>query len=371
MSDDGFPPEILSKSVEERLQYFETVTIAHPILMNVYNKVCEAILHRSQESVICIIGPTGAGKSTLLRRIIIKIVEMLSKELAADPNRVPFIALEAVGPHVKEFNWRDYYFRCLVKLKEPGIDQKASVTRLRFLLENSLEHRNLLAVLVDEAQHMTIIPSGDKLKLYLDCIKSLSNMGKTRHVLAGTYELVHFMNLSGQLERRTMDIHFRRYRADNQDDFRAFRNIISSLQRKLPVREEPDLVQYSDFLYERSVGCVGLLQPWLHSALKECLNEECHTISFRHLEVTAKTVRACDVIAGEAIEGEEAFCENPKARNDLRQRLKLPAIPGHLNSEKTSGVTKPEGESVRKRRQRVGERSPKRDPVGRQEMYDI
>ena len=53
--------------------------------------------------------------------------------------------------------------------------------------------------MIDEAQHLGKIASGRRLLDQLDVIKSIANQTKTVHVLFGTYDLLAFRNLNGQL----------------------------------------------------------------------------------------------------------------------------------------------------------------------------
>jgi len=53
--------------------------------------------------------------------------------------------------------------------------------------------------------------------------------------LLGTYELLAFRNLSAQLSRRSIDIHFPRYRADSTADLKAFQSIVKSFEQQLPL----------------------------------------------------------------------------------------------------------------------------------------
>jgi len=99
---------------------------------------------------------------------------------------------------------------------------------LRQALEQALRHRRPAAVLIDEAQHLTKIASGAPSSDQLDCLKSLASLTGCVHVLIGTYELLPCRNLSAQLSRRSLDIHFRRYRIDNPDDVVAFQRVISA-----------------------------------------------------------------------------------------------------------------------------------------------
>ncbi len=88
--------------------------------------------------------------------------------------------------------------------------------RLRLALESALIHRRPAAFFIDEAQHLAKMKSGRKLQDQLDSIKSLASLTDTVHILVGTYELLPFRNLSAQLSRRSIDIHFPRYRAEQQ-----------------------------------------------------------------------------------------------------------------------------------------------------------
>ena len=67
----------------------------------------------------------------------------------------------------------------------------------------------------------------------LDVIKSIASRSQTVHVLIGTYELLAFRNLSAQLSRRSVDLHFSRYRAESADDIEVFQNAVFTFQKQL------------------------------------------------------------------------------------------------------------------------------------------
>ncbi len=95
--------------------------------------------------------------------------------------------------------------------------------------------------------------SGRKLQDQLDSIKSLASLTNTVHILVGTYELLPFRNLSAQLSRRSIDIHFPRYCARKMRIYAAFRNVVFTFQRHLPLTGETDLLPHLEYCYERSV----------------------------------------------------------------------------------------------------------------------
>ena len=73
-------------------------------------------------------------------------------------------------------------------------------------------------------------------------VKSIANQTKTVHVLFGTYDLLAFRNLNGQLSRRSIDVHLSRYRADDSEDRQIFINVVRCFEKELPFDDEPDLV---------------------------------------------------------------------------------------------------------------------------------
>ncbi len=163
----------------------------------------------------------------------------------------------------------------LYEMNEPLIDQKRKIgacdvdvhfmpgmkahgEQYHYAVEQALRYRRPRAVLVDEAQHLAKMASGRRLLDQLDVIKSIANRTGTVHVLFGTYDLLAFRNLSGQLSRRSVDVHFCRYRAANAEDRRTFLNVLGSFERQMPLSESPELVDNWEFLYERLDRLRGL-----------------------------------------------------------------------------------------------------------------
>lgn len=184
-------------------------------------------------------------------------------------------------------------------------------------------------------------------------------------MLIGTYELLSFRNLSAQLSRRSVDVHFRRYRADRSDEVKAFKNVLWSFQKHLPLSEEPDLIANWDYFYERSVGCIGVLKEWLLKALKKALKDGGKTLTPRQLKDSALSVSQCENMLKDASDGEEALEETMEARAKLRRLMGLEAkfTKAVGNGDRTSERAE-EKPPARRRRRRPGERNPKRDPIG-------
>jgi hypothetical protein len=383
---DGFPSELLKQPDAIRLSYFRSYTVRHPQLKEASDSLGSAIHDAIPGSLILVCGPAGVGKTTLRLRTEQRITAEMLKELESDPGRFAVVGLEVIPPDHGNFNWKDFYRRLLRCMNEPCLDHKikpfvASAdgrsyppakpahnlagAELRQVAEQVLKHRRPAAILVDEAQHFAKMSSGRKLQDQLDSIKSLANTTAIPIVLIGTYELLSFRNLSAQLSRRSVDVHFRRYRAQRKDELIAFKNVLWSFQKHLPLSEEPDLVGDWDYLYERSIGCVGVLKDWITKALKRALQDGGRVLTRKHLERAALSVSQCEKMLSDSVEGEGALEESMEARARLRRLMCLPSkstkAGGNGADASAQAGAKP---TAQRRRRRPGERNPKRDPIG-------
>jgi energy-coupling factor transporter ATP-binding protein EcfA2 len=383
----GFPRELLTQPWTARLKYFKDYTMAHPRLVQTRDALLSVIQGVAPNSLILVLGPTGVGKTTLRTKIEQMLATETLPELEADPGRLPVVSVECAAPESGIFSRRDHFRTLLLQMEEPLVNYKmnpeapvwvrdrvvkfmpsarAVGSEYHHAVEQALRFRQPVAVLIDEAQHLVRMGSGRRLSDQLDVIKSIANRTRTIHVLLGTYELLAFRNLSGQLSRRSIDIHFPRYRADNAEDRKTFLTILRSFEQQLPVSEPPELVKDWEFLYERSIGCVGVLKDWLVRALTGAFRGNATVLTYRDLQRHALSAAQCDKMLSEALEGEGRLLESAEQRSRLRTRL-------GLNPQESQGVDSSIGEASpataetmpqRKRRRRPGERQPRRDAIG-------
>ena len=376
-------PAYSPQQIADRTREFRSLTIAHPRLLDARDMLTAAVHEAPPGSIMMVYGPTGVGKTTLRLKLQQLLADRTLPLMKADQACMPFVAVEAAAPDNGNFSWRDHYRRTLLALNEPMLDQKqkpnlihlmhdsraqhllgprSAAVELRHALESAILHRRPAAVLIDEAQHLTRIVSGRRLADQVEVIKSLANCTQTIHILLGTYDLLRLRQLNGQLGRRSFDIHFSRYRAESQADLRMFKNIVLTFEERLPLNERPDLVSLWDLLYERSVGCVGILKEWLDRALIASLKEGCVTMTARHLETTALSASQCEKIAVEAHEGEAQLSSVNQVQARLREVLGL--CPSSNMPPKTEAFQRKSGT-------RVGQRRPKRDQVGLNQSQPI
>lgn len=365
----------------ERLDCFRNFTMAHPRLVAARDELMDAIDGAAPGSLVFVLGPTGVGKTTLRVKVENLLIQQMTPAMAADPGRLPFVSVEVTPPDTGRFRWRDYFSRLLAAMNEPLIDSKIRDTRyahgtgpvtsmlggadLSYAAEQALCHRRPPVVFVDEAQHLARIASGRRLSDQLDVIKSIANRTQTVHVLLGTYELLAFRNLSAQLSRRSMDLHFQRYRADVAQDRQVFQSVLLSFQKQLPFTEaETDLTALWEFLYERSVGCVGILKEWLMRAFVRSIKHGAATLSREHLEKTALSISQCEKILAESREGETRLNDNEDSRLRLRTLLGIEPQSGPNTQHEAASAPSPRSRNSG----RIGQRAPRRDPIAQDDV---
>jgi len=381
-----FPSQLLSQPGKVRWDYFyQQVMVDHRVLAETLAAIKQAIYYSAGERVILLCGPTGVGKSTLRRALVKALIEEMMPHLQADPGRLPAVAIDAIAPGLTQFDWIDYYTRALLALNEPLIEHKVfyddridygptgigrdqqgrlvikpSVTQrdLRLALEKCLQHRRPLVFIVEEGQHLQKISGGRTLLDQMDTIKSLSDNSRTLHLLIGPYDLLNLTQLSGQLSRRIRLYHFPRYyAADCQADKTAFKRVLKSFQQHLPLPEPPDLLRQWPYMYERSLGCVGIVKLWLCDALGEALATDQKTITTQCLKNHELSAAQLLQIMAETKTGEQRMQEIEEQRRQLRATLGLSENTPKNGSASTG--TRPTGHP-----RKVGERKPHRDQIG-------
>jgi len=254
---------LVKRSASERMADFKRCSIAHRTLKEADTKLWQRIEEPGGASLIFVYGPTGVGKTTLRQHITARLIEAAEGVAEGERHQLPVLALEAAAPESGNFHWGHFFRQALGELEAPFLKDKvqymantayfdqagnfiighrATAGDLRLSVEQSLRYRKPRAVIIDEAQHLTKISSGRRLREQMDVLKSLANQTESLLVLVGTYEILTFQDLSGQLSRRSVSIHFPRY-GPGEEDQKAFQSVLYAFQRRLPVMEEPDLLK--------------------------------------------------------------------------------------------------------------------------------
>ena len=175
-----------------------------------------------------------------------------------------------------------------------------------------------------------------------------------------------FARVNAQLACRSVDVHFPRYDATIDSDAQVFQSVVWALQRQLPVEKEPPLVDHWEFLYARSIGCIGLLKMHLNRALNLALAEQAKTVQLSHLRKTALSETRVELALRNALESKAELTESGGADERL---LTLLGLRGSRTAPQAKAQTE-EPSPKPKQQDRPGKRSPGRDATGQESEED-
>jgi AAA domain len=330
-------------SIEERLNAFKRM-IAHPHFVATSQAVQNAIQETGSTSLVFVCGPAGVGKTAMKNHVISCAAAELLQASRRVGKRGSIPSLFARPPLNGSFSWRDFLLNVHAAF-EPLVDQKIAfdaennegVMRLahpgeflpkfehrertndgalRTSLESLFKQHRPAAIIIDDAQHLGKVSSERQLQNQLDCIKSLADITETVHVLIGTYELLALRNVSAQIVRRSIIIHFPRYRSTDEE-LSQFKGVLSAFQDLLPFEEETGvLLKHWEYCYERSLGCVGILHDMLLRAVHSALWSGEKMLSEEYLKRYALSETDCNLMMREINEGERE-CPFGPGRTEL------------------------------------------------------
>lgn len=313
---------------DELLKAFSHVRVKHPRIGQLFRETDLLLAPYSGADIVLLIGPTGVGKTTASTAILENTYREQAEAMAKDTSFIPAVQIEAPSAGEHAFSWRLLYCRMLEALNEPLVDRKLDTTAsvstqlktrtgvdnkmlssLRQSVEHTLMERHTRYVIIDEAVHILRQAGPTALAVYMDTLKSLSNICGVTFVLVGSYDLYDIMSLNGQLARRTHTVHFTRYLKDDAADYKAFKKTAEALVKQMPVTGEVDLQRWLDPLFERSIGCVGIMKDMLQRALTLALING-GVWKDEYLRRALLTKQQTRTILEETIKGEDCF-EDP------------------------------------------------------------
>lgn len=371
-----FDRALLLQPPDARQEYFENhCLIEHPRLLEALDAILESICApgegastRRPGTMVLVIGPARVGKTTLIHLLEERLLAYATSQMQRDPTFIPLASITAPEPGSGRFEWTEFYQPVLRQLGNPFVDSPTHPIRARQMREAMVAaylERKPLAIIVDEAHHLARARSGHGLHEHLDHLKNFENLTGVSHILVGTYAMRPFRKVNAQLACRSVDVHFPRYDMTKEEDCQVFRSVLWALQRQLPVEEEPRLTQkHWEFLYARSIGCIGLLKLHLNRALNRALKEGTRTVTLDHLRQTAAPDVRVKLALRNALESEAEFVEAEDADEQLLALLRKP--PPHPSSR----AKQPQDEqdqahpSPAPGNRKPGKRTPGRDAAG-------
>ena len=389
--DHKLPPHL-----EARVRAFKDRTAEHSHLKRSYDAVRIACSRVGSEKVVIVTGPTGVGKSTLARKLYRELRDECKLETDSNPDSVPVLGMSAVPTNSRVFSWKDFYIRMLFKARDPITNvsllspnfpdllgevisdspaDRMIAEKLRRCAETALKRRKTRWLLVDEGHHILLHKDPFVNQIQFETLKSLAIETNVTIILVGTYKLLDIRDQSGQLIRRSDTIHFPRYDMRVRDDQKQFRAALLKFEKDfdlvLPTKLMPDWERY----FIKSIGCIGILKEWLIKSYAEYLRLECTTpFNIEFALPHALDNKALMTIAKEACEGEDKLKDiDEDSLKDFLVPKPVRAASGGINADlppngKSCSVGAPmyppKVSAKTEVRRRIGERNPKRDPVG-------
>ncbi len=300
--------EISHLSSEEKKARFRQTTITHRLLEQTHRKIVQAVREPAGFASVLTYGPTGVGKSKMIETVVGQINEEL-RVLSTPallrplpPIPTPVLVIEADPPDGAVFN-RGYYYRTALTLmgeptyqphlhmdihgnaepvKRRPLRGKAAesndLPELKAATKEAMPRHGVQVVMIDEAHHLLYGGNGtggSTLQEQLEWLKSLSSTTQILHILVGTYDLLNFGQLNGQIGRRCLPVHFSRYLLQREADCLEFQSALVSLLEKVPLRCDVETLvgSYWVYFYEGCIGCIGVLKDWLMRAVSAALDE--------------------------------------------------------------------------------------------------
>lgn len=338
----------------EAIKKIETLRIPHRNYEAAKLDVSSALLTMVPEEMLLIVGPTGVGKSLLAERLRPMILGAAGE---TEGKHAPVISMSAMSASINgKFSTKDFALTAMQAIRHPfyALEQEgwrdakrlALVDRtaqgvFRVALKNAFKELHTKFWLIDELQEMKHIPRGlDGASAFMDSLKGSVVDTEVRMVVISTYEILPVLLKSTHLLRRKLQVHFPRYQSDKKEDVVAFDQILKVYSECIRFEGSRSLRDWNEYLYRGSLGCIGLLRPWLRDALRMAWISKSKTLQYSHLESRRRSASELGAIESEILEGEELL-EN----GDL---------PDEASSSRTS----------RPATRRPFRRRPKRDPRG-------
>jgi DNA polymerase III delta prime subunit len=389
--DEPFEP--LQPELQTLLDQFKDYAVWHPRLVQVQTHLLHTIWEPADVAHVVVCGPSGVGKS--------KLAEVLARRLNTPKSALNGHSLRRallINTRPSDgalFHRTNFYQKGLALLGKTTIDRRIQMDittaehlvekkkpkgkataypdnpEVRDAYEEELRRLALRTVILDEAQHLIESGDGKQIKEQLNWIKSMATETDVLHILIGTYDLLPFCNLDGQMARRGSEFHFARYHIENETDCQAFRNAFSSLLKQIPLGvDHYGLLQRWWYFFEGSLGCIGILKQWLVRALYRALREAGADLTRAHLEKSVLPDAKWERMRADARSGEAEFEYADNQNGYLSNLASLPTFvpkPPDLASTPRSQPAPQDvtvEQKTRKRKSRVGEPSPRRDQVG-------
>jgi len=307
-------------NIEQQIYNLEhTLIINHHTFNQVQRKILRYVQDGRSDQVVAILGPSGVGKTKQLKYLHSYLVQRQQGGWRQDQG--PPIYVEAPAPIGGKFPMRAFIEDLLQLLGERNIKYKADfdqavenklhgrrvlsqakmdIGQLQRLLRDRINVLRPIAILVDESQNFVDGVKYDDQKSHVNRLKNWANTMDTKFFLFGTHEGKALLNLNEQLARRISPIYFPRYQ-NTTNDKKKFAEFLLGVTEALEIKMD-DCLNDFDFIYNHTLGCVGLLATWIQESLSYCRDHNApsitkkifhnHRMSYDRLSVAEYEIKA-------------------------------------------------------------------------------
>jgi hypothetical protein len=347
------------RDIEALKTRFRQAAITHRLLEQADQAIMRAIAEPAGFALVLLYGPTGVGKTKMLSVLADRI-----NRAAPAPKGFPFsgwlhsssvtptalLFIEARPPDGSAFNRAYYYKNILTLLGERTYQQQVQIDihaeqaspkrrplrgkaaqfndlpELREAAEEAICRHGVRVILLDEAHHLLYSGAGGTTVTLQEQLEWLKSMGSTTgalHILAGTYDLLNFGKLNGQIARRCLPVHFPRYQLQRPEDCLEFQAALLTLLRKVPLACDAETLvsTYWLYFYECSIGCIGVLKDWLLRAVSTALEEGQTSLTLDWIQDHALPVDIYQQMLLDATQGEEKLSHTESNREHVWRLL--------------------------------------------------
>ncbi|KAA0691792.1 hypothetical protein DT594_16260 [Halopseudomonas laoshanensis] len=304
--------------------------ISHRQWTNAFKEAFAVLTMASAGDVVCIVGPSRAGKSRLIHELR---RQLENGNAFTETGLLPVICVEAVnaGPN-GAFSTKAFTLRLLEAVRHPMLSmdgddaltltaankiERSTESILRQALERALKHRGVRYLFIDEAQHVRYASKQSQAPCaVMDSWKCLAQTAGLVLVVVGAYPILEVLRNSPHMLGRKKQIHLSRYGAA-EEEILEFAKICRAFEQAMGDSVLSNLlVSHTQYLHERTCGCIGLLKSWLKHALTLAHLNDCQ-LDLRLLEQTMMSDSDLLEISKEIAEGERLLYSSPRSPSKI------------------------------------------------------